>query len=254
MRDLHHDIQRVDKYIQLIHSFGALTRREAAARILADYLLKKTEIVRTICREQAARPRVYYAMGKPQFCIKGKRFENHLVELCNGVSVNREIELHGRPGVTIDVETLEMLNPEIIFISSFISNSPDDFYKECLEKNIRVDAVRDKRIHTAPIPSSDFGGPKWILGLMHIANKMYGEACAFDIAGEATEFYARFLGTPFDVQNVNRSFGKPDASWRWETAGGRTPSTRSPIGRPRLNAFAPDTPCTSAPARRWTRK
>jgi hypothetical protein len=219
MQNLHHDIQRVDKYLQMIRFFGSLVHRETSAEVLANYLEEKTAMVQSICRNQDTRPRVYYAMGKPLFCIKGERFENHLVEICNGVSVNREIEIHGRPGMSIEPEILEKLNPEVIFISAFISNSPRDFYNECVEKNLRIDAVRNKRIHTAPIPSSDFGGPKWILGLMHIANEIHPDVCSFDIIREATEFHELFYGASFNVQDVNRSFGKPDTAWSWGKEG-----------------------------------
>lgn len=222
LHDLHHDIQRVDKYTRMIRSFGALVHREASAAVLADYLDEKTAAVRSACLERGTRPRAYYAMGKPQFCIKGERFENHLVEVCNGVSVNREIEVRGRPGMSIPLETLEAMNPEIIFISAFISNSPQDFHAECVEKGLDIDAVRNKRIHTAPIPSSDFGCPKWILGLMNIANEMAEGERPFNIIEEATDFYARFYGVSFDMRAVNRSFGKPNAAWTWGAASRRT--------------------------------
>ncbi|BCS88983.1 radical SAM protein [Pseudodesulfovibrio sediminis] len=225
MQDLHHDIQRVESYIHMIRFFGSLVHREESADVLANYLEDKVSLVRSTCRQDGKRPRVYYAMGKPQFCIKGERFENHLVELCNGVSVNREIEICGRPGMSIALDTLQQLNPEIIFISAFISNSPIDFYNECVDKGLGIDAVHNKRIHTAPIPSSDFGGPKWILGLMNIANEMHRGVCAFDIPGEASKFYERFYGTSFNAQDVNRSFGKPDTSWTWEAEGGQPSPT-----------------------------
>ncbi len=220
MQDLHHDIQRIDKYLSLIRSLGTFVHREKRADELVDYLEHRTRLVTSACAEAKHRPRVYYAMGKPLFCIKGERFENHLVEVCNGISVNREIEIQGRPGMSISLETLEQLNPEVVFISSFISNDPLDFYAECMEKNIRVDAVHAKRIHTSPIPSSDFGGPKWILGLMFIANILHPELCAFDIQAEAEAFYQRFYNESFNPTDVNRSFGKPQATWTWELNSG----------------------------------
>lgn len=215
LNDLHHDIQRVDSYLKMIRFFGSLVNRQSSADILADYLGEKTEKVRSLCQKQSSKPRVYYAMGKPLFCIKGERFENHLVNICNGISVNQEIEIKGRPGASISLDTLKKMNPEIMFISSFISNSTVDFYNECVEKNLQIDAVRNKRIYTAPIPSSDFGSPKWILGLMNIANKMYDGDISFDITKEAEEFYERFYGASFNMQDVNRSFGKPDMAWKW---------------------------------------
>ncbi|QGY42038.1 radical SAM protein [Pseudodesulfovibrio cashew] len=216
MQDLHHDIQRTDKYAELVRFFGSLVGRETAAEELATYLEEKTERVRRLCAGQKHSPRVYYAMGKPLFCIKGERFENHLVELCNGISVNRELELGGRPGMSIGRETLIRLNPEVIFISSFLSNSPDVFHQECEDKGIDVEAVRQRRIHTSPIPSSDFGSPKWVLGLMHAANAMHPEAARFDIDKEAREFHDRFYGGDFDPLGVNRSFAKPNSAWRWD--------------------------------------
>ena len=60
--------------------------------------------------------------------------ENQLVETAGGTSVNRNIDVKGRPGAGITVDQLNSLNPEIIFISAFISSSADDFYEECLQK------------------------------------------------------------------------------------------------------------------------
>ncbi|MFW5488260.1 MAG: radical SAM protein [Desulfovibrio sp.] len=228
MGNLHHDIQRIDSYLELIRSFGRLIGRQAAADELADYLADKTNSVREACQGSKHRPRVYYAMGKPRFCLKGQRFENHLVETCFGHSVNRELDVHGRPGMSISPDELTRLNPEVILISSFLSNSPTDFMEQCRRDGIVVDAVRNGRVHTPAIPSSDFGSPRWILGLMFVANVMYPERVAFDITAEAEEFHSRFHGGRFDPDAVNRSFGKPSSAWKWnETGGSATQGTLS---------------------------
>jgi pyruvate-formate lyase-activating enzyme len=227
LHDLHHNIQRVDKYLEMIKSFGDLIGRREKADQLAGYLESKAEEIKSACIKFHGSPRVYYAMGKPAFCIKGERFENHLVELCGGTSVNKEIEVRGRPGMSIELDVLEKLNPEIIFISSFISNSPEDFYHECVEKGLKVDAVKNSRIYTSPVPSSDFGSPKWILGMMNIANEMYKGEIYFNINEEAQEFYKLFYGASFDMKDVNRSFGKPNMSWKWSPKPGKI--TTAPI-------------------------
>ncbi|NLA75836.1 MAG: ABC transporter substrate-binding protein, partial [Deltaproteobacteria bacterium] len=122
----------------------------------------------------------------------------------------------GRPGATITVQELNRLDPEVIFISAFISNSVEDFYSECLEQGIEAMAVKNKRIYKHPAPGWDFGTPRWILGLMFIASALHPDKCQFDVMEEARVFYEDFYGLPFDTKDINLSFSKPDSNWRWQ--------------------------------------
>jgi len=213
---LHHDIQKPDKYLELIKNYGAKAGREEKAEELASYIDEKIKIIKNGYNRIGEKPRVYYSMGKPLFAVKGERFENQMVELAGGISVNKEIELAGRPGMLITPAEFERLNPEVIMISAFISASREDFLEECQQLNLDIEAVRKKRIYTYPSPGWDFGSPRWALGLMYLANMLHPEVYHFDLRAESLLFYRRFYDMTFDIAMVNRSFSKPSNSWQWQ--------------------------------------
>jgi pyruvate formate lyase activating enzyme len=216
LKKLHHSIQNPRTYIDTLRRFGRRAAVAHRADALAAYMEDRLMRIEAALASVTARPRVYYAMGKPLFYINGNRLENQLVETAGGISVNRRLPAGGRPGRTQTVSELNRIDPEIIFISAFISNSAEDFHAECLRHDIHVEAVRTRRIYTHPSPGWDFGSPRWILGLMYIASILHPERCAFDITAEADAFYREFYDIPFDPLDANRSFSKPSRHWRWE--------------------------------------
>ncbi len=223
LKRLHRDLQTPRGYIGLLRHFGAVTGRESRADVLAAYMEKRLRQVEEAVAGATHRPRVCYVMGKPLFCINGGRMENELVQTAGGHSVNREIPGEGRPGRTLSVDQLQSLQPDVMLVSAFISSPVEDLLEECLELGLDIPAVRNRRIHDFPAPGWDFGSPRWILGLMHIAGILHPECCAFDIPTEAETFHQCFYGTPFVAADVNRSFGKPASSWRWKEAATASP-------------------------------
>jgi pyruvate-formate lyase-activating enzyme len=221
LADLHRGIQRIEGYFGLVRRFGRVIGRERAAGELVDYLSGLIEPVRAGLAGVSHRPRVYYAMGKPLFAIKGERFENHLVEVAGGHSCNRELDLDGRPGRSIEAVTLARLDPEVIFISSFLSNDPEAFSRECRDAGLDLRAVRDGRVHTSPIPASDFGAPKWVLGLRFLAKTLHPDRFDCDIEADAAAYHRHVFGREFPLAGINRSFAKPSSAWRFagEAAG-----------------------------------
>ncbi|MGI6434709.1 MAG: radical SAM protein [Syntrophomonadaceae bacterium] len=215
LQDLHHQMQNPESYLLLIRQYGRLTGRISAAEALAGYMEEKMALIKAGYARIKRRSRVYYCMGKPLFCIKGERLENQLVELAGGYSVNKEIEADGRPGATLSPHALMVINPEIVFISAFISTSTEDFYQSCAENAIDIPAVRDKRVYLHPSPGWDFGNPRWILGLMNMANILHPEIYNFDVQKESQHFYRSFYRTKYDPSAINRSFSKPTRQWSW---------------------------------------
>ncbi len=213
---LHEAIQVPGSYLDLTADLGRLVGRSQEAETLIAYLRERLEFISDGVRRAKRRPTVYYAMGKPWFCINANRMENNLVEFAGGRSLNRSIEGTGRPGTEITPHRLNRLDPEIIFISAFFTSSPEDFYAECTRKGIQVRATRDFRVHCHPMPVSDFGSPRWILGLMHIANTIHPELFDFDVTAEARMFYERFYHGECSLEQVNLSFGKPFTNWAFE--------------------------------------
>jgi len=212
---LHQSIQHPRTYIEAIRYFGKKADAADRAEALAGYLEERLARIEIMLLQVTRRPRVYYAMGKPLFYINSGRLENQLVETAGGFSTNRELPVGGRPGRTLIVSELNRLNPEVIFISAFISNPMEDFYDECLQLGLQVAAVVNRQIYTHPSPGWDFGSPRWILGLMYMASILHPDRCTFNILDEADAFYRNFYGIPFDPLDTNRSFSKPNRQWRW---------------------------------------
>lgn len=216
LQELHHQVQSPQSYLELVRHYGQMTGRSLQAEALAGYIEEKIALIEAGYIRIKRRPRVYYCMGKPLFCIKGERFENQMVELAGGYSVNKIIDIDGRPGETISSAELMALKPEAVFISAFISNPVEDFYQYCVNSGIDIPAFRNRRVYLHPSPGWDFGNPRWILGLMNIANLLHPEIYHFDIEEESQRFYRNFYRLEYDPSVINRSFSKPTRYWSWK--------------------------------------
>jgi pyruvate formate lyase activating enzyme len=214
LQRFHHDVQDPDTYIAALRRFGTLGNREDRADLLAGHLEHKLAWIASAIKDVSYKPRVYYAMGTPLFALNPSRLENRLVMRAGGVSVNAELEGEGRPGRTIDIETLNRLNPDVIFISAFIGEPVHAFYRRCLTLGVTAEAVQNHRIYEHPAPGWDFGSPRWILGLMFITHVLHPDRFSPDIMAEARDFYRLFYDMDFDLLSVNRSFSKPSKNFR----------------------------------------
>ncbi|WP_228448008.1 ABC transporter substrate-binding protein [Sulfurospirillum diekertiae] len=209
LKRLHVNIQNFEDYANTIHYLATMTHTEPTAKKLLTFMRDKIAMIAQELPKVVTKPHVYYVMGKPLFALEEERLENQLVEMAGGISVNKTLSLKGRPGRKISVETLNELNPDVMFISSFLDCPLDEFYTFCEEQGIVVNAVKSKRIYTHLAPCFDFGSPRWILGLMHIANMLHPELYHFDVLHEAKVFYQEFYDTPLNIPSINRSFAKP---------------------------------------------
>ena len=216
LEGLHRHIQQPASYLEVVRYCGEKSGHNVEAQDLIDYIQSKLQVIEEALSGVDSHPRVYYAMGKPLFCIKGERMENQLVKTAGGQSVNMQLDCSGRPGMKIDAALLNQLDPQYIFISAFLSSSVEDFTASCYQEGIEVEALKKGRIYSHPAPGWDFGSPRWILGLMNIANLLHPERCHFDVMAEAREFYQHFYHLDFKVAQVNRSFAKPATDWDWD--------------------------------------
>jgi len=221
LKRLHQCAQEPRQYIDAVRWFGAAVDLREGAEALAAYLEAKLDDMAQALAGLERRPTVYYAMAKPLFYLSGGRLENRLVELAGGVSLNKLLPPGGRPGRSLSVDRLNELDPEVIFISAFLSNTVEDFLAECRELGVEARAVRQGRVHAHPAPGWDFGSPRWVLGLMHIARTLHPELVSLDVMAQAQAFYRRFYGLDFSPGQVNRSFAKPAGNWRWPADGER---------------------------------
>lgn len=211
-KELHDRMNNIDAYLDLIMDFARQTGREEAGRELSAYIRERLDLIRDRVVD-AGHPRVYYAMGHPLFALNPGRFEGKLVEAAGGTYVNRAIGREGKPGVSISPEEFLRLAPDYLITSGFLTSTVEDTLRYCAEHGLDVPAVRNRQVYSMH-PSWDFGSPRWILGLMALANILHPERFAFRVEEEADNFYRRFYGVPYRAAAANRSFAHPGAEWR----------------------------------------
>lgn len=213
---LHMDIQHSESYLERIRTFGVQVGEEDKAEGMIAYYRGKLEKVAALLRQSTDRPRVYYCMGKPLYAIKPDRFENHIVELSGGISVNQSMsDVSGRPGMKITAERLNQLNPDIIFLSAQYEGAISDFYLDCQEAGVEVAALQSGRVYNQMAHGWEYGSPRWLLGFLHMANCLHPDICSFNMESEASEFYERFYGISYDPRELNHSFSRPSSTWEW---------------------------------------
>lgn len=210
INELHMKIQTVEGNYAIISHLAQLTGHESRGDELIRYMKDRVADI-TIRIDGAAKPSVYYMMGLPRFALNEGRFEMWLVELAGGEITNRNLPRQGKPGIMISNADLQRMNPDVMIISGLFSTTVEDVSAYCDEHGIDVSATKNSQIH-AMHPSWDFGNPRWILGLMVLANILHPDRCAFDIPAEADTFYRKFYGIPFADARTNRSFFRPTTS------------------------------------------
>ena len=204
LKEFHDTVQLPEAYGKIIDRMAIKTCQTEKGDLLKEYINKRFTSIKSKA-ENAEPPTVYYAMGYPLFALNAERFETNLVEAAGGTCLNKQITKKGKPGITISKEEFMELDPDIIFISGFLSCPASDFTEYCIKHDLMVNAVKNHQIYDH-FPLWDFGSPRWILGLMHIANTLHPELFSFNMEEEANRFYTTFFDKPFDREKANRSF------------------------------------------------
>ena len=205
--ELHLKIQDINTFYEIVTYLAQLTHRDAEGEELIRYIQDKVGFIRSRV-SNLPQPRVYYMMGTPLFALNEGRFETRLVEAAGGFSVNRDLPRKGKPGITVTSSDLTRMDPDIIIISGLFSSPPEDVRAFCMDHGVCTKAVTNQKIVSMP-PSWDFGNPRWILGLMVLANAIHPEVFQFDLDAEADAFYRKFYKIPFRDAKPNRSFFRP---------------------------------------------
>ena len=205
---VHEKLASFETYYEMVRDLSRRTGKTAEGERLIGYLESKSGpvIEKTAKIPLSEKPPVYYSMGTPLFGLMHTRFENSMVEAAGGVSLNRRITRQGKPGVTLTKEEFECLNPDYIIISGLFSSPASDYKDFCSREGVKAGAVEKGRIFNM-VPGWDFGSPRWILGLMHLANILHPDLFSFDLERERKEYYMMFYRDS-EADTTNRSFVK----------------------------------------------
>lgn len=210
---LHEKLHDINPYCELVHLVAGLAGREEAGNVLVQYLMDKVHSVKEKT-DNLKRPSVYYSTGYPHFALNPNGFHSKLVETAGGVSVNNSLTRTGGPGINLHPDEIQMINPDWIFISGIFNSMPvDDYMSYCRNHSFAVNAVNQGHVVQIP-PAWDFASPRWVLGLMIIANHLHPDRCNYNIEEEAEQFYQRFYGISYGSISPTRSFFRPTGKSR----------------------------------------
>ncbi len=213
LMEIHHMVQQPYSYLEFIRLIAEKANVPEKGEELISFICKRLELVQSLAAENHDH-KIYYCMGSPLFALNAGRMENNLVTFSGGMSINKQLQKEGKPGVSISPSFINEHNPDTILISGFLSRPLDEFYDLCKQYGIEADAVKQQRVYVVP-PSWDFGNPRWILGLMYIADRLHPGNSGIDLKKEAEEFYQQFYGIPFEEATPNRSFHRPSSGGIW---------------------------------------
>lgn len=196
-------------YLEFIRFIAEKANMPEKGEKLVSFIHERLKIVQDLSAGKSSYD-VYYCMGSPLFALNAGRMENNLVTFSGGVSINKQLQKEGKLGVSVSPSFINEHNPGVIFVSGFLSRPLDEFYNLCKKYKIHAEAVTQQRIYEVP-PSWDFGSPRWILGLLYIADKLHPGKLGVDLAKEADDFYLQFYGMRFKEAKPNRSFHRPSS-------------------------------------------
>jgi pyruvate-formate lyase-activating enzyme len=196
-------------YLEFIEFIAEKANVKKKGKELVSFINTRLKIVENLAAENGSY-NVYYCMGSPLFALSAGRMENNLVTFSGGISINKQLIKRGKPGVNVSSGFINKYNPEVIFISSLLSRPLDEFYSLCQQYSIYANALKKQQVYEVP-PAWDFGSPRWILGLMYIADKLHPGKLELDLLNEADEFYMQFYGMRFKEAIPNRSFHRPSS-------------------------------------------
>jgi len=206
---IHNMIQQPNSYLEFIELIAEKANVKKKGKELISFINRRLKIIQNLAAENSSY-KVYYCMGSPLFALNAGRMENNLVTFSGGISINKQLQKEGKPGVNISPDFINENNPEIIFISGLLSRPLDEFYNLCQQYGIYSDALKQQQVYEVP-PAWDFGSPRWILGLMYIADKLHPGKLRINLLKEADEFYLQFYGMRFKEARPNRSFHRPSS-------------------------------------------
>lgn len=193
LSNLPNHVGSMDAYFGMIRYIAELAHREEQGRRLSEFMQSKITEIRDKV-SGAKRLRTLAVLSHPLIPLYGVKLENTLIETAGGTSLNRELRLEERKKPEYTVEEFNRLDPEVILISGHFATPVADFLKTCRDLGITCKAISTDQVYTlntAYVP----GTPRWILGLLEIANILHPERFRYVMADEEAQYF-RVIQTP----------------------------------------------------------
>jgi len=198
-------LENPEALMQGILLVGDIMNRTEQACKVVNYYRSKLDYIKRRTAGINPKKTVYFAGPAKLSTAGGDFFQNFVIEYAGGINVGRE----GRGGwCSISIEHLLAWNPHCIFIGNYGTASIESFTGDPRLRDIS--AVKKGDVYMSPyyIGSWDVPTPESVLGIMWLANILYPEAVAFDMAKEMKEFYTFCYGYTPKHDEIARVLGE----------------------------------------------
>jgi pyruvate-formate lyase-activating enzyme len=176
----------IDAYLEMIRYIGARAGCEGRAGRLTGYL---QEVIAEIARRAAPaeKPRVLAVIKNPLLPLFATKFENSLVEIAGGCSLNRELEIRESSNREFTAGDINAINPDIIIVSGHFPTDRTEFLDTCRNLGIACRALDTGRVYLLSSGPAD-GLPLWIPALLEIAGALHPEIFRYSLAEEEVRY------------------------------------------------------------------
>lgn len=171
-----------ETYCEIVQYLAHLSGREKQGFAFTQYIQRVIEEIKQKTAN-AQKPRVITVLSHPLYPLYREKFENTMVEIAGGNSLNREINYNEKEHAEYSVNNFNAINPEIILISGHFSTPILEFINTCSEIGIKAKALSLNQVYTLDkkyVPTNPF----WIVGFMEIANIIHPELFCYSLPEE----------------------------------------------------------------------
>jgi iron complex transport system substrate-binding protein len=213
------DFETPDQYFRDLQTLGQLLgQRQRAAELIEYYRASVRRVQRNLQGlEEKQKRRVlllYYSDkdGKVAFGVPPSSWiQTKMTEMAGGIPVRKDAN-PGQGWATVTLEQIMAWDPDVVFLISYWRNPQD------VVRGLRSDptwnqlrAMKTQKVYAfaGDLYSWDQPSPRWVLGLIWMAKKIYPESFAdVDIMAVAEDFYrvAYGLNSSFFLKKIRNAF------------------------------------------------
>ncbi len=212
------DFETPDQYFRDLETLGQLLGQRARAAELIEYYRASARRVQKELRgsEQGQKRRVlllYYSEkdGKVAFGVPPSSWiQTKMTELAGSIPVWKDAN-PGQGWATVTLEQILAWDPDTVFLISYWRNPQAvvrDLRSDPIWNQLRAMKTRNVYAFAGDLCSWDQPSPRWILGLIWMAKKIYPECFAdVDIMAAAERFYrvAYGLDSAFFMEKIRNT-------------------------------------------------
>ena len=208
-----HSIQQQEStpeaYCRMVEYLAHLSGREDEGTRFIQYIRSVIQEIKDRATG-ANKPRVINVLSHPLSPLYAEKFENTLVEIAEGRSLNREINYNEKEHAEYSSKSFTSLDPEIILISAHFQTPVHEFIDTCRKVGITAQALENNQVYSLTkryVPTSPF----WIIGLMEIAIIIHPDLFDYSLTEEEERLRSLFDSFITDSSGKNSGQGQADA-------------------------------------------